>query len=139
MPFSRSAVTDALRAIWDHHKLEIMSNVELVERAVSALLLTGTAGDDHQAAVPAAHKLTGSAGMFGFEAASRAAHRIELLLESGREQDAATVRQLVDLVTALREELETDRSEAGSASRPPPRPGSEGEAGTSSLRLSRDQ
>jgi len=123
-----SALTDAVREIWERRKADVMASVEVVEHAVAAILAHGAAGENRQAAVRAAHQLAGSVGMFGFETASEVAREIELVLESGDAHDADDAKTLAVLVAALRDGLESDRPGGAPSARPAPTPCTEEEA-----------
>lgn len=95
----------ALRAIWVRRRDEILASVAVLENAV----LDGLAGqlDDvrRERACRDAHKLAGSAGTFGFLAASEIARELERALSPPRTPPDRFPR-LADLVVALRRELE---------------------------------
>jgi diguanylate cyclase (GGDEF)-like protein len=94
--------SDPLLAIWEKHRAEMLGRVDLIERAVAALL----AGELHESlradAHAAAHTLVGSAGTFGFAQAAQSARELELGLSAPRH---AQVPRLAELILALRRQL----------------------------------
>jgi HPt (histidine-containing phosphotransfer) domain-containing protein len=104
----RDAMADAddetralLASIWAKRRDDVLDRVALIEAAIA----TDHPSDAERVeAARQAHMLAGSAGTFGFPAASEHARTIELALESGAPVDAA----LRTVAAALREALEGD-------------------------------
>lgn len=65
-----------------------------------------------QATQTEAHKLAGSLGTFGYEAASETARRIEALLEQSVRQEALLMEQLPQLLKQLKQELAQPATDA---------------------------
>ena len=106
-------IADAVRAIWDQRRREVIARVDVLEEAIVEALSGNLEDELRERARREAHRLAGAAGTFGFPAASTQAREIELALAGGPpEQD--TLPRLADLVLALRSELE-----AGPAGRRP--------------------
>ncbi len=98
---------DTVSQVWERHRPTIEQQVLTLEQAVAALD-EGTFDEALRLeARTAAHNLTGSAGTFGYPAASDAARRLEGSFRSGTviPEDAAQLRQVV---LALRRALWSD-------------------------------
>jgi two-component system OmpR family response regulator len=69
-------------SVWDRFKQPILERVAVLDQALNALEAGYLSEDMRQAAICAAHKLTGSLGMFGFSAGTPIGQEIEQLLQS---------------------------------------------------------
>ena len=105
--------------IWERTKSVSFERVRFLAQAVELLRSSNFDESLWQKASQTAHKLAGSLGTFGFEEASRLAHQLEELFESGLkpqptlalpQQQQVLVQQAERLVTALRQELIGQRS-----------------------------
>lgn len=102
-------IADAVRAIWDQRRGEVIARVDVLEEAIVEALGGNLEDELRERARREAHRLAGAAGTFGFPAASTQAREIELALVDGPpEQDE--LPRLADLVLALRRELEAGPS-----------------------------
>lgn len=104
-------------AIWERHRPIIERQVSTLEEAVSAVGRGTFDCDLRLEAQHAAHKLTGSAGTFGYPEASEAARRLEGSFRSEaviRPEQADSLRQVV---LTLRRALSRDADQL-----PAPRP-----------------
>lgn len=106
----------SVSALWEKFRDLTLRRVATVEDAAVALLEGSLDPELRRAAERDAHKLAGSAGTFGFAAASRSAREAEQLLEGTAPLDAAATLRLSELTVSLRRELEgrppTPRTEA---------------------------
>ncbi|MFQ4146435.1 response regulator [Chlorogloeopsis sp. ULAP02] len=103
---NQNLVSTGISKIWEEvvHKLE--ERVVGIGQA-STMLLQGKLSEEMQSqAKLEAHKLVGSLGMFESDEGSRLAQEIESLLEKGNQLKAAKKQHLVQLVVALRQELQ---------------------------------
>lgn len=83
--------------LWEQSKPGMFERVDTLERVI-AMMVVGNATDDHVAeAQRIAHRIAGTAGMFGFSEASRVARTIEETLE----HQPSDAHQLADLAIAL--------------------------------------
>lgn len=82
----------ATAAIWARHRPEVLERVALVR----AGLLDGD--DARRRAGEAAHKLSGSLGMFGLHAGSELGGRLELYLAGHADGDPATLLAELDVL-----------------------------------------
>ena len=102
----------ALRAIWAARRDEVIARVDVIEEAITDALI-GDLGDDVRGrAAQEAHRLAGSAGSFGFAAASSYAREIELALKVGAPRAPDQLQRLAQLVVDLRHDLESDLPES---------------------------
>ncbi len=95
-----------LEAIWQRHRDAVFEQVDVIERAVMALMCGDADGAQREEATREAHKLTGSLGTFGFAAASAHARHFEELLGGDAVLTRAQLEELVERVTALRDALQ---------------------------------
>lgn len=91
--------------LWQQMKDSVLDRVTVLEKAVESLR-TGSLGEEQRAgAEREAHRLAGSAGMFGFAAGSRLAREAELTLSTPALAEDSMGR-LSAVVSALRTELD---------------------------------
>jgi len=93
--YDASAIEDALRDIWVHHRGLVGERIELIERAVEALGANELDEQLRGEARRAAHMLSGSLGTFGFAGASEAAGALEHELADPRLAQAPIMRALI--------------------------------------------
>jgi HPt (histidine-containing phosphotransfer) domain-containing protein len=98
---------EAMAGIWRQRRPEIEARILLVEGALTDALQGVLAPDDQVAAKRAAHALCGSAGTFGFPAASARARELEHAL-AVVPLPGDDLPRLAALVVDLRAELERD-------------------------------
>ncbi len=101
--------------IWQRFQPRVSQQVEILERAVSALeqsALDQSALDQdlQQQARQEAHTLAGSLGMFGLPEGSHLAHRIEQQLQA-EQPSLAEAAALREWVKSLRQEIERSRAD----------------------------
>jgi diguanylate cyclase (GGDEF)-like protein len=94
---------DALRAIWQEHRADVMERVGVIERAVAALGKTELDEPLRIEAQRAAHLLIGSVGTFGFTRASEVARELELELS---DPNPARAQAMAKLLATVHRELE---------------------------------
>jgi len=99
----------AITRLWARYKPAILDRLSVVEAAAVELLKGSIDGELRRKAEGEAHKLAGSLGTFGFPDASRDAHEIEVLLQSGHLDATQTVR-LSELAVNLRTQLEKEQT-----------------------------
>jgi chemotaxis protein histidine kinase CheA len=90
-----SAIQEALRDIWEHHRGLVGERIELIERAVNALAAGELDEQLRGEALRAAHMLSGSLGTFGFAGASEAAGALEQELADPRGAQAPLMKALL--------------------------------------------
>jgi diguanylate cyclase (GGDEF)-like protein len=101
-----SSSEDALRAIWQKHRVGVLERVGLIERAVSALTAGALDEQLRGEAQRAAHMLIGSVGTFGFIRASEATRELELeLAEPAPAHASAMARLIADVRRELQSEV----------------------------------
>ncbi|HEY2201414.1 MAG TPA: response regulator, partial [Solirubrobacteraceae bacterium] len=96
-----SSAGEALRAVWEAHRGDVLQHVSLIERAASALAAGELDEQLRDNAKRAAHMLAGSIGTFGFLSASEAARELERELSGPVPQ----LTRISALLTAVRREL----------------------------------
>jgi chemotaxis protein histidine kinase CheA len=92
-------VRSALEKVWLNSRPEALGRVATIERFVENLRSGTPDQDSRERALAAAHRLSGSLGMFGFNDASSCAAKIEALLGDGPTPDG---EMMVNLVERLR-------------------------------------
>lgn len=92
--------------IWEQVKEDTNRRVDVLEQAMTLLLQNKLSDEVRQQAEREAHKLAGSLGMFGADEGSRLAQEIEVLLEKRISLDRDRTQHLVQLITALRQEVQ---------------------------------
>jgi diguanylate cyclase (GGDEF)-like protein len=104
----------ALAMLWDRHRPNIMERISLLELKTADVLRDVIDDEGIVEGSDAAHKLAGSLGTFGFDAASRAALEAESLLR----ESTIDGRLLAETVTTLRASIEEveDLSRTGEGS-----------------------
>jgi DNA-binding response OmpR family regulator/HPt (histidine-containing phosphotransfer) domain-containing protein len=108
---------DVLRAVWTRRRPDVLRRLDVVEEALADALEGGLGEDARDAAERAAHQIAGSAGTFGFDAASAAARGIEHALRDGL-GDPAALLHATALVAELRAALEASGADAPSGGAP---------------------
>jgi HPt (histidine-containing phosphotransfer) domain-containing protein len=93
-------------ALWERFRGAILDRVGVLERPVSALEHGPLNPKLRAAAVSEAHKLTGSAGTFGFAEGSRLARLLEEAFQADPPVGSADAPRLTAWVNSLRTELE---------------------------------
>jgi HPt (histidine-containing phosphotransfer) domain-containing protein len=92
---SAAWTVDALRSVWVHQQDRVSDRIDVIERAVAALVNGSLDTALREDAERAAHMLAGSIGMFGFIDASEAAHRLELELAHPKPDRAPALSALL--------------------------------------------
>lgn len=105
-PPPEQGVQGALAELWEHQRAEALARVAVLEDAVAAIVVGQLTDDERKDALTAAHKLHGSAGIYGFHRASELAAQLEDLLASEGAVPAGSTPQLASTVLALRTQLE---------------------------------
>jgi HPt (histidine-containing phosphotransfer) domain-containing protein len=103
-----------LAQVWAENRGEIDGRVDTIDAAVAALAAGGLDDDARRTAARAAHRLAGTAGTFGFTAASEHAAALDRALRAPSGDDEAI--ELARLAGALRVALRP-RDEPGAGDR----------------------
>lgn len=96
----------AIAGVWDRSQAKLQQRLTVIEQAVAALQQGQLREELRQQALQAAHKLSGSLGMFGLAEGSRLAQSLEQLLS---EAQVGLTSGCSQLVSALRQQLDADR------------------------------
>lgn len=105
-PQKSDEVRSALEKVWLNSRPEALGRLATLER-FTEMLRSGTPDQQSwERALSAAHRLSGSLGMFGFDEASSCAAKIEALLGDGPTPDVATTVSLVERLRMLLEETQ---------------------------------
>jgi len=106
-------VRDVLRRVWESRRDNVLGRVDVIDATLAAAR-AGTLDDEQRAAgVREAHMLSGSAGTFGFSAATAMARELEHALDAPGGPPAPELERLGELAAALRRELEGEPSAEG--------------------------
>ena len=100
-----SGLEAAVRAIWERRRDHVVQRIAAIERAAAALDAAALDEPLRLEAHGEAHKLAGSAGSFGFAAASDMAREAERMLVPGGCEGAGDAARLHELAAGLRREL----------------------------------
>ncbi|HZQ70778.1 MAG TPA: Hpt domain-containing protein [Terriglobales bacterium] len=104
-------IRSALERVWQNSRPEAISRFATLKRFAEKLR-SGTCDDvSRDGALLAAHRLSGSLGMFGFNEASSCAAKIEALLSDGPTPDGEVMVSLVERLRMLLEETQTSSGE----------------------------
>jgi DNA-binding response OmpR family regulator len=103
---SEPTIPYSLWAIWNRNKEKYVQRIEVVAQAIVDLQENKLNPELLQAAQREAHTLKGSLGSFGLPEAVQLAREIEAGLQIADESNVAQIKNLSDLVEALRQELE---------------------------------
>ena len=107
---NRKQVSDAVAALWERRKDEVIDRVAGLETAARTLA-EGTGGEGvRQEAERESHRLVGSIGSFGFAEGSRLAREIERMFQAEAPLGQEEAQHLSELAAALRGALEQPRS-----------------------------
>ena len=101
-----SDTLDALRAIWEQRRENILARSAAIQRAVDAAIDGTLEAPVRAAAAREAHMLAGSAGTFGFRRASELARELEGQLEGDAPLDPAGLPRMADAAGELNAELQ---------------------------------
>jgi DNA-binding response OmpR family regulator/HPt (histidine-containing phosphotransfer) domain-containing protein len=110
---------DVLRAVWIRRRPDVLGRLDVVEAALGDALEGGLGEGAREEAERAAHQIAGSAGTFGFDAASVAARGIEHALRDGLDDPAALLR-VATLAAELRAELDASAPAPSDGAAPAP-------------------
>ena len=113
-PQKSDEVRSALEKVWLNSRPEALGRLVTLERFTDSLRSGTSDQDSWERALSAAHRLSGSLGMFGFGEASVCAAEIEALLAGGSTLDVATLARLVE---RLRRLLERTQASGGKPER----------------------
>ncbi len=102
-PKKSDEVRSELEKVWLNSRPEALGRVATLERFAENLRSGKPDQPSWESALSAAHRLSGSLGMFGFNDASSCAAKIEALLGDGPTPDLATMLSLVERLRMLLE------------------------------------
>jgi HPt (histidine-containing phosphotransfer) domain-containing protein len=102
-PQESDEVRSALDTVWLNSRNEALGRVATLQRFAENLRSATPDQLSWESALSAAHRLSGSLGMFGFNEASSCAAEIEALLGAGPTPDVATTVALVERLRMLLE------------------------------------
>jgi diguanylate cyclase (GGDEF)-like protein len=97
---------DALREIWVARRDDVLARVTIVETALAAALAGALSDEQRERAQREAHMLAGSAGTFGFLAATSHARQLEAALGTVSPPARSELAGLAEHVVSLRRELD---------------------------------
>ena len=98
---ARERIQAATDALWQHAQRTELARAAVISSAVAALLEGRLEEDERALAEREAHKIAGSAGMFGYGQASDIARELETLFADGCTDGAAAVALVEGLRVAL--------------------------------------
>jgi PAS domain S-box-containing protein len=97
-------------AIWHRFKGRVSEQVSVIEEAIAACQNYNLNSQLRVNAAKEAHTLAGSLGTFGFPEGSKLAKEIEQLLTGDRQLEDFEISRLVEIVIALRREIEKNQN-----------------------------
>ena len=89
-------IKNKLAEIWTRHLPEIAERVGVLERACSTLEAGTLSGEQRQAAIAAAHKLSGVLGTFGRMRGTELAREVEGMLDGASPESAGDLKARID-------------------------------------------
>ena len=102
-PQKSDEIRSALEKVWLSSRPEALGRLATLEQFAENLRSGAPDPESREKALSAAHRLSGSLGMFGFGEASVCAAEIEALLAEGSTLDAASLARLVERLRRLLE------------------------------------
>jgi HPt (histidine-containing phosphotransfer) domain-containing protein len=105
-PQKSDEVRSALEKVWLNSRPEALRRLATLERFAESLRSGTPDQQSWERALSAAHRLSGSLGMFGFNEASSCAAKIEALLENGPTPDLPATISLVERLRMLLERMQ---------------------------------
>lgn len=100
-PQKSDEVRSALEKVWLNSRPEALERLAMLERFAESLRSGTPDQQSWETALSAAHRLSGSLGMFGLNEASSCAEKIEALLGDGPTPDLAATVSLVERLRML--------------------------------------
>jgi diguanylate cyclase (GGDEF)-like protein len=126
-PTKRAGTSATVRALWRRYRPVSLDRLRSLDEVATAATAGALQPDQRSHALYEAHRLAGSVGMFGFADGTRLAREVERILDQPGALEPPNIARLVELVEALRLELDRDAPDAPSrttasaaASGPPP-------------------
>lgn len=105
---NRSQVTDSIAKIWEKTKGTFISHVTVLEEAATTLAHAQLTPELQEQAKQAAHKLSGSLGIFGAIEGSQLAKQLEQRFQPQVPLDPTHAAEITELVQQLRRTVETN-------------------------------
>ncbi|WP_259314643.1 Hpt domain-containing protein [Capillimicrobium parvum] len=99
-------VRDVLRRVWESRRDNVLARVDVIDATIAAARVGALDDEQRAAGVREAHMLSGSAGTFGFGAATAMARELEHAFDVPGGPPSAALDHLGDVAGALRRELE---------------------------------
>jgi len=96
-----AAVSAAVRAVWERHRPSVLAQLDVLDGAADALRRGALGAAERAEARAVAHRLAGSLGTFGLDAASACAREAELLLSGSRALTRGQAERLAASVRAI--------------------------------------
>jgi len=106
------AVRAAVRGVWERHRSTVLAQLEVLAAAADALRRGELGAAERAEARAVAHRLAGSLGTFGLDAASERAREAELLLHGSRPIARAHGELLAAAASAIAREARAPQPEA---------------------------
>jgi HPt (histidine-containing phosphotransfer) domain-containing protein len=108
-------ISRALEYMWERHRSQILERVAVLEAAASAVTAKTLTEAEREGAQAAAHKLSGTLGMFNLARGTDLARELDLAYSNESALAAASGTDLASLASELRTMIEN--REAGTKSR----------------------
>lgn len=102
-----SSLTTFISDVWEEMRETYCDRLMIIQQAVTALKNGQISAELQQAAEYEAHTLIGSLGSFGLGEASRISRQIQQILTQAESISASQIQQLVHLVSALQQEMQS--------------------------------
>ncbi|BAY28765.1 multi-component transcriptional regulator [Nostoc carneum NIES-2107] len=102
-----SSLTTFISDVWEEMRETYCDRLIIIQQAVAALKNGQISPELQQAAEYEAHTLIGSLGSFGLGEASRLSRQIQQILTQTESISASQIQQLVHLVSALQQEMQS--------------------------------
>lgn len=99
-------ISPELWDVWQECRQSYRDRLSIIQQAVAALQKGTLTLEQWQSAEREAHTLIGSLGSFGFDEASHLSRQIQQLLKSAERPEESDLETLIQLLTALRLQLE---------------------------------
>lgn len=109
-PDAASAMDQALRAIFERHRDELVQQVADIEDAVAAALDDDLDDDVIELATRQAHRLSGTGGMFGMHRTSAMARELESAFMAPEPSEARWIMRVSELTVSLAAAVEEEAS-----------------------------
>lgn len=99
---------DVIRRVWERRRGHVLARVDVIDATLAAAQAGALDDARRLEGMHEAHKLSGSAGTFGFAAATAMAREIEHALDVPGGPPVDALDRLVEVAGALRRDLESE-------------------------------